>query len=353
MMKNVARISMILAVSATVVLLAVSCGQKGAGVATQGGQAQQASSTSHKNEVYVWACQDNSLPLFVAHDYKGLALAAKDLGVTVEKIGPQNVDLPAFIADIEAEIAKKPAGMLVVGWDPSEAVAINKAIDAGIPVITDDADVPNSKRLAFVGTDWYDLGVEQAKAVAPYLQGKKGKAVMFGIAAADNTVLAKEGYIATLKTLAPNIEVVPNVYDTQSNPSVVAATASNLIRSTPDLLAIAGFDSNSGPGIATAIKEAGDIGKVYGTCVDAEPEQLQGVKDGALVAAVGQKREFFTYYGIKLLYDYNHPKIHFTDDDRALGISDIPSRISTGFIVATKKNVDALMKAAEANAASK
>ena len=59
-----------------------------------------------KSEVYVWACQYNSLPLFVNNDYIGLDLAAKELGVTVEKIGPQKVDLPGYIAAIEAEIAK-------------------------------------------------------------------------------------------------------------------------------------------------------------------------------------------------------------------------------------------------------
>ena len=71
---------------------------------------------------------------------------------------------------------------MVVGWDPSEQVAIDKAIDAGIPVVCVDADVPHSKRMAFIGTDWYQLGVEQAKALAPYLKGKTGKAVMIGIA---------------------------------------------------------------------------------------------------------------------------------------------------------------------------
>ena len=169
---------------------------------------------AQKNEVYVWACQYNSLPLFVNNDYIGMDLAAKELGVTVERIGPQKVDLPAFIAAIEQVIVKKPAGIMVVGWDPSLGVAIDKAIAAGIPVVTVDADVPNSNRMAFIGTDWYELGQQQAKAVAPFLKGKKGKAVMIGIAAADNTILAKAGYIDTLKALAPGIEVNPNVYDT-------------------------------------------------------------------------------------------------------------------------------------------
>ncbi|HVO19874.1 MAG TPA: substrate-binding domain-containing protein [Anaeromyxobacter sp.] len=304
-------------------------------------------------ETYVWACQYQSLPLFVNNDYYGLDDAAKELNVNVEKIGPQKIDLPAFIASIEQEIVKKPAGMMVVGWDPSLGVAIDKAIDAGIPVITIDADVPNSKRLAFVGTDWYELGAEQAKAVAPFLKGKTGKAAIIGIAAADNTVLAKAGYIDTLKRLAPGITVMPNVFDSQSNASVVASTISNLIRSNADLLAVAGTDSTTGPGIATAIRETGKIGKIAGSCVDAEAEHLQGVKEGSLIAAVGQKRQFFTYYGVKMLFDYNHTPVKFTANDRANHISDIPSKVSTGFIVATKDNVDALIEAAKARSANK
>jgi len=312
------------------------------------------SAFSQKKEVYVWACQYNSLPLFVNNDYIGMDLAAKELGVTVERIGPQKVDLPAFIAAIEQEIVKKPAGMMVVGWDPSLGVAIDKAIAAGIPVVTVDADVPYSNRMAFIGTDWYELGVQQARAVAPYLKGKKGKAVMIGIAAADNTILAKAGYIDTLKVLAPGITVNPDVYDTAGGSGVGgAATITNVIRSTPDLLAVAGFDSTTGPAIATAIKETGKVGKIYGTCVDAEKEHLQGVKDGALVAAVGQKRHFFTYYGVKILYDYNHSPVHFTSDDKKYHILDIPSKVSTGFIVATKDNVDALLAAAAAKTGNK
>jgi ribose transport system substrate-binding protein len=312
------------------------------------------SAFAQKSEIYVWACQYNSLPLFVNNDYIGMDAAAKELGVTVERIGPQKVDLPAFIAAIEQEIVKKPAGMMVVGWDPSEAVAINKAVAAGIPVVCVDADVPLSNRMAFIGTDWYELGAQQAKAVAPFLKGKTGKAVMIGIAAADNTILAKAGYIDTLKALAPGITVNPNVYDTAGGSGVGgAATITNLIRSTPDLLAVAGFDSTTGPAIATAIKETGKVGKVFGTCVDAEKEHLQGVKDGALVAAVGQKRQFFTYYGVKMLYDYNHTPVHFTDNDKKYKILDIPSKVSTGFIVATKDNVDALIAAANAKTGNK
>ena len=180
-------------------------------------QASSAASADVSDEVYVWACQYNSLPLFVNNDYIGMDLIAQQLGVTVKKIGPQEVDLPAFIAAIEQEIPKKPDGMMVVGWDASLATAIDAAMDAGIPVVTVDADVPDSKRLCFIGTDWHDLGVEQAKAVAPYLEGKTGKAVLIGIPGADNNTAALAGYTETLAKLAPGIEVVQQIYDSTSN----------------------------------------------------------------------------------------------------------------------------------------
>src|SRR5205085_4741111 len=90
--------------------------------------------------------------------------------------------IPGLVAAVEQTAARKPSGMMVVGWDPSALIpAINKAIEAGIPVVCVDADVPGSKRLAFIGTDWFDLGVRQGQAMVKALGGKKGKVAMQGL----------------------------------------------------------------------------------------------------------------------------------------------------------------------------
>ena len=44
-----------------------------------------------------------------------------------------------------------PAGIMVLGLDASLASAIDKCIDAKVPVVTVDVDVPGSKRLSI---DW-------------------------------------------------------------------------------------------------------------------------------------------------------------------------------------------------------
>lgn len=338
-MKKV-KLSQLMAIGLLAAMVLTGC--SGGGEKKSEGEADSGSKAKEdvSDEVYVWACQYNSLPLFVNNDYIGMDLIEEQLGVTVKKIGPQEIDLPAFVAAVEQEIPQKPDGMMVVGWDASLATAIDKAIDAGIPTITVDADVPDSKRLAFVGSSWYDQGVIQAESVAPYLEGKKGKAVMIGLPGAQNSVDACDGYKTTLAKLCPDIEVVTQIYDSQSNSQAVAETIGNLLKSDSSIVAISGTDSASGPGISQAIKEAGKVGEVFGTCVDAEAEQLQGVKDGTIVAACGQKRHFFTYYGVRMLYDYNHNNIKFTDKDEEFGISPIPEKIYTGFIAVTKENID-------------
>ena len=53
-----------------------------------------------------------------------------------------------------------------------DSPAINKAIDAGIPVITFGNDAPESKRLCYVGTDDYKAGWVAGKEVSQWLNGK-------------------------------------------------------------------------------------------------------------------------------------------------------------------------------------
>jgi len=70
----------------------------------------------------------------VAHDHPALRLVGQELGVKVTIAGPNMVDIPGLVAAIEQTTARRPAGMMVVGWDPSALVPpINQAMDAGIP----------------------------------------------------------------------------------------------------------------------------------------------------------------------------------------------------------------------------
>ena len=119
-----------------------------------------------RDEEYVWLSAHAHLPLFVARDHPALFQVGRELGVRVTIAGPDTVDIPGLVAAVEQTAARRPTGIMVVGWDPSALIpAIDRAVESGVPVVCVDADVPGSKRLAFIGTDWYDLGVRQGEAM--------------------------------------------------------------------------------------------------------------------------------------------------------------------------------------------
>src|SRR5262245_22973438 len=111
---------------------------------------------SRSSQEYVWISNASNLPLFVERVYPGLESARKALNVNVRIAGPTSVDLSAFITTVDAECSKNPAGVIVVGgWDDALASEVDKCIDKKVPTIVTDGDLPMSKRLTYLGTNWY------------------------------------------------------------------------------------------------------------------------------------------------------------------------------------------------------
>jgi ABC-type sugar transport system substrate-binding protein len=307
-----------------------------------GGRTADGRTASNSDEEYVWLSANAHLPLFVAHDHPALDLAAKELGVRVTIAGPDAVDIPGLVAAVEQTAARRPAGMMVVGWDPAALIpAINKAVESGVPVVCVDADVPGSKRLAFIGTDWHDLGMRQGEAMLRALAGRRGKIAMLGLIEQAIDIAAFAGF---RKVVEPAGNSVLEPFQDKGNQAEAAKVAAGVLQAHPDLVGMAGFDSESGPGMGQAIKEAGRAGKLVATCVEAEPQHLRLLRDGVLTACVGQKRELFTYMGVKALYDCVHSPVRFTADDRAAGVGPIPVNYNTGTYTVTRDTVHLFLK---------
>ena len=282
-------------------------------------------------------------------DYAGAQAACDDLkawtgrDVTFELVGPSENDILKEVEAMESAISKKPDGFMVWCWDPNMLQApIDKAMDAGIPVVTIDADSPQSKRLCYIGTDWYTLGQELGKALMKEIGGK-GKVAIMGQVGADNMETAFQAFNDVVKTY-PDVEVVAKEND-NVEVETAAKIAAALIAKYPDLAGFAGFDAGSAPGIATAIKEAGKAGKIKLVGNDMNTAQLQALQEGTEQFIIGQKREFFGYWGVMTLFMYLNTSIKFTSDDAKIGAVNIPPRIVTGFHYATPDSVDLFMEA--------
>ena len=109
---------------------------------------------------------------------------------------------------------------------------------------------------------------------------------------------------------------------------------------------MAGFDSESGPGMGQAIKEAGKAGQIIATCVDDQEQHLRLCKEDVLTVLVGQKRELFNYLGVRAVFEIKYSPLKFTSNDRAAGIWPIPVNYNTGAYTVTRENVDLFLKQA-------
>ena len=198
-------------------------------------------------EVYYWVSNKANLPLFVKYDYVGMKKIADELQVQVRVAGPTDFDLPGFIAAVDQVCAQKPAGVSVVGgWDPSLTEFVRKCIAEGVPTVVDDGDLPDSGRLAYIGTDWTAIGQAQAKKMMEALPNG-GKIAMTSIINANNMREGVAGFTAYIKAHGGDkYQLVANE-DDNGDASKAAQVTSALLAAHPDLAGIAGFDSESAP----------------------------------------------------------------------------------------------------------
>ena len=188
----------------------------------------------------------------------GLQNQAKALGYEVMVRDP-NWNTEAGAQAANGFIAEKPDVLIL---HPLDMQAYNrivqKAMAAGINVIQVNLkSVTNGD--AYVGTDWYEMGVKQAEAVVAACgegSGKNGKiAFVQGMLATPTATISGQG-AQDVFDKHPEIEVVA----TQAadwDASKAQAITSTILKQHPDLCAITGFWDVMDVGTAAAIKESG------------------------------------------------------------------------------------------------
>jgi len=265
------------------------------------------------DELYIFVSAMGNLEYFNALKY-GWKWAGDALGVTAEYVGPAEIDANAEAAALDQAIARKPAGIAVFAWDPVLQPGIDRAMEAGIPVVTICGDSPTSKRLAFIGSSHEQLGYIGGLAVAAAIGGK-GKVAILSLPGTQMFDDREQGFRRAFKQF-PDIEVV-QVGDTKADIAVAVSTAKAILQKYPDLAAFVGTDSTAGMGAATAVKEAGLVGKVKTVAMDRNSDVLQAIADGTLTGSVAQDDAAMSFWGLQVLYNYVHNQAPLTTDNKA------------------------------------
>jgi ribose transport system substrate-binding protein len=292
--------------------------------------------TKPSDQLYVEVSALGSLDYFYDHKM-GLQQAGNAMGVKTEYVGPADYDMSAMITAFEQAIARKPAGIIVVGFEPSLNAIVDKAAAADVPVVTVDADLPGSKRIAFVGTGNFQAGYEGGKKLSQLIGGK-GKVALMTKPGQSNLEERIAGYKKAFSE-SQGIQLV-QIADTQSDPGVAAQSAASLLQKYPDLVGIGCVEAAGGSGAATAVNEAGKKGTIKIVSMDRGNEVLQAVKDGVISATVVQQTALMPFYALQILYNLKNNPLPISTNNVKADVSGVPAVVDTGVIIVDQSNYE-------------
>jgi ribose transport system substrate-binding protein len=294
------------------------------------------------DEYYVFVTTNLQVPYWQAAG-AGFSKAAETAKIRAGFVGPQTYDPKAEREALDEAVRKKATGILVSVTDPALLKdGIDKAVAAGIPVLTIDSDAPASKRLFFIGTNNYQAGLIGGQRLAQELKGK-GNVVIFTMPAQPNLQDRQRGYKDALDR-SPNIKIT-RVVDIQGDPRIAFDTTSQIIGKEKDKVdAFVCLEAQSGKEVAGVLNSYHVNGKVI-MAMDTDPETLEWIQKGGIAATIAQKPYTMAYVGMQMLDNLYHHKPTSLDRDWSKdSFAPIPSFVDTGSGLIDKTNVDSFLQ---------
>lgn len=186
------------------------------------------------------------------------------------------------------QFIKEGVNLLIVSPNQIHTISsvIDKAYDAGIPVILFDRKTDSRKYTAFIGADNYEAGHEIGYFIGQQLEGKGNIAEICGLQASSPAIERNRGFMDALKNY-PDIKVVARGYGDWIKESGVTAMDSILVQSKESFQYVFAQNDRMALGALQSIKKHRVKGiKIVG--IDALPVPgggMENVRDGNLEAS--------------------------------------------------------------------
>ncbi len=217
---------------------------------------------------------------------EGMKEAVEELGdIEWEATGPLEADAAKQAELIDTLIARHPDALIISANDPDALVPVCKrAMDAGIVVITYDADVRPEGRHFFVNQASFE-GV--AKALIDEIAKQAGEDAKYAIISTTATAPNQSRWCEEMKKYQPeaypDMELLDLRYG-EDDAAKTRAQAEDLISAYPELDAIIAPTAAGCPGAADAIETTGTVGKVHLVCLATPNTMRDFIKRGTVEA---------------------------------------------------------------------
>ena len=259
--------------------------------------------------------------------------------VEVLYMGSVSSDAAEQVHVMEDVIARDVDAIAISCNDPVACIdPINKAVAAGIPVMTWDADSPKSRRFTYLGVDNYQAGQAAADLLVRAMGQQGDVAVLTGVPGAHNLEERSRGFRDGIEPY-PDIRIVTTAVsndDINLGVQVVEET----MQARPDLdgwFFVGMWPLVADRGSMPLWEEAALRGDTKTVAFDTLPVELELLREGYLSGLVGQKYWGWGYDSIQIIYDY------------IINGKTYPPFISSGMDIVTRNNVEAMILAWETN----
>jgi ABC-type sugar transport system substrate-binding protein len=236
--------------------------------------------------------------------------------------GSSGTDDEGVIAAIQSMVAQGVDAIAITPTSPNVAAELQKAVDAGIPVVLIDNDIPDwDGKSALVATDNYAGGVLAGEWLRENIAEGSTLAVLAGVlgnpsldARVDGMIEGLDGWAEIVSTIATDCDQTKGLNAGQ-----------DILTANPDLDAIY---AACGPPLTGALEAVAAAGRTDLVTVgfDASPDEVAAIAAGTQTASVAQFPSKMGSLGVQAAYE------------AAIGMQ-IATNIDTGTALVTAENV--------------
>ena len=280
---------------------------------------------------YVFVCHVTTNPFFTPTQY-GAEDACKLLGLQFQWTGSVNSVVAEMVDATNTAVSAKADGIALAVVDKAAFRApVDKALDAGIPVVSFNADGarddPGTNRLAYIGQGLYESGYELGKRALTKVDS--GDVAAF---------IATPGQL----NIQPRIDGAQQAFRDSGKPVTFTPVATNAdvtqglsiidaySQGHPNLAGMLAVDAGSTQSVGQTVAKykLRDKGLKVAGGFDLVPETLAAIKSGDLDYTIDQQPYLQGFLPVLALYLY-----------KLTGGLIFPTQTNTGLLFVTKDNV--------------
>ena len=214
---------------------------------------------------------------------------AKKQGVDITFEGPESESqVDKQMEMLQAALNKKPAAICFAALDSKAAIPLlQKAKDAGIPIIGFDSGVDSDIPVATAATDNIAAAGVAADKMAELIGDSGEVAVIVHDQTSQTGITRRDGFVNQMKAKHPNVQVVDVQYgggDQLKSTDLAKA----IIQAHPNLKGFFGANEGSIIGVLNAVKELKKEGQIVVIGYDSGKQQIAAITSGVEAGAITQ-----------------------------------------------------------------